>query len=149
MSIITKKSLVAAGILTALIAGNVAMAADVPAGVQLALPTAALLMQEAQTTPELVRFATTNYLAADQVPAFVLPQHPSGVMTLSAAHPVYSYSPGARTECWNYAPTVNGARPICRRDRPRQEFALLNVHFVRPAPKRCSIIAARTARVSW
>ena len=41
------------------------------------------------TTPELVRFATTNYLAADQVPAFVLPQHPSGVMTLSAAHPVY------------------------------------------------------------
>ncbi|RDT48805.1 oligopeptide ABC transporter substrate-binding protein OppA [Phytobacter ursingii] len=36
MSIITKKSLVAAGILSALIAGNVAMAADVPAGVQLA-----------------------------------------------------------------------------------------------------------------
>jgi len=36
MSIITKKSLVAAGILTALIAGNAAMAADVPAGVQLA-----------------------------------------------------------------------------------------------------------------
>ena len=35
MSIITKKNLVAAGILTALIAGN-AMAADVPAGVQLA-----------------------------------------------------------------------------------------------------------------
>jgi oligopeptide transport system substrate-binding protein len=36
MSIITKKNLIAAGILTALIAGNVAMAADVPAGVQLA-----------------------------------------------------------------------------------------------------------------
>lgn len=36
MSIITKKSLVAAGVLSALIAGNVAMAADVPAGVQLA-----------------------------------------------------------------------------------------------------------------
>ena len=36
MSIITKKNLVAAGILTALIAGNAAMAADVPAGVQLA-----------------------------------------------------------------------------------------------------------------
>ncbi|EPA9874632.1 ABC transporter substrate-binding protein, partial [Cronobacter sakazakii] len=35
MSIITKKSLVAAGILSALIAGN-AMAANVPAGVQLA-----------------------------------------------------------------------------------------------------------------
>ncbi|WP_227136071.1 endonuclease/exonuclease/phosphatase family protein [Kosakonia radicincitans] len=48
-----------------------------------------VLLQEAQTTPELVRFATTNYLAADQVPAFVLPQHPSGVMTLSSAHPVY------------------------------------------------------------
>jgi endonuclease/exonuclease/phosphatase (EEP) superfamily protein YafD len=48
-----------------------------------------VLLQEAQTTPELVRFATTNYLAADQVPAFVLPQHPSGVMTLSSAHPVH------------------------------------------------------------
>lgn len=48
-----------------------------------------VLLQEAQTTPELVQFATANYLAADQVPAFVLPQHPSGVMTLSAAHPVY------------------------------------------------------------
>lgn len=48
-----------------------------------------VLLQEAQTTPELVRFATANYLAADQVPAFVLPQNPSGVMTLSSAHPVY------------------------------------------------------------
>ncbi|MEA1063700.1 endonuclease/exonuclease/phosphatase family protein [Erwinia sp. HR93] len=48
-----------------------------------------VLLQEAQTTPELIRFATTNYLAADQVPAFVLPQHPSGVMTLASAHPVY------------------------------------------------------------
>ncbi|SKC21668.1 oligopeptide transport system substrate-binding protein [Kosakonia radicincitans] len=36
MSIITKKSLVAAGVLAALITGNAAMAADVPAGVQLA-----------------------------------------------------------------------------------------------------------------
>ncbi|WP_054180836.1 oligopeptide ABC transporter substrate-binding protein OppA [Trabulsiella odontotermitis] len=36
MSIITKKSLIAAGVFTALIAGNAAMAADVPAGVQLA-----------------------------------------------------------------------------------------------------------------
>ncbi len=41
-----------------------------------------VLLQEAQTTPELVQFATANDLAADQVPAFVLPQHPSGVMTL-------------------------------------------------------------------
>ncbi|EHC56021.1 hypothetical protein LTSEHVI_0655, partial [Salmonella enterica subsp. enterica serovar Hvittingfoss str. A4-620] len=32
-----------------------------------------VLLQEAQTTPELVQFATANYLAADQVPAFVLP----------------------------------------------------------------------------
>ncbi|KGT86352.1 hypothetical protein NG99_26060 [Erwinia typographi] len=48
-----------------------------------------VLLQEAQTTPELVRFATSNYLAADQVPAFALPQHPSGVMTLASAHPVY------------------------------------------------------------
>lgn len=48
-----------------------------------------VLLQEAQTTPELVRFATANYLAADQVPALVFPQHPSGVMTLSASHPVY------------------------------------------------------------
>lgn len=36
MTIITKKSLLAAGIFTALIAGNAAWAADVPAGVQLA-----------------------------------------------------------------------------------------------------------------
>lgn len=48
-----------------------------------------VLLQEAQTTPELVKFATANYLAADQVPALIFPQHPSGVMTLSAAHPVY------------------------------------------------------------
>lgn len=48
-----------------------------------------VLLQEAQTTPALVNFATSHYLAADQVPAFLLPQHPSGVMTLSAAHPVY------------------------------------------------------------
>ncbi|KAA8995909.1 endonuclease/exonuclease/phosphatase family protein [Affinibrenneria salicis] len=48
-----------------------------------------VLLQEAQSTPELIRFATANYLAADQVPAFVLPHHPSGVMTLSAAQPVY------------------------------------------------------------
>nr|WP_259050549.1 endonuclease/exonuclease/phosphatase family protein [Klebsiella sp. BIGb0407] len=50
-----------------------------------------VLLQEAQTTPELVGFATQNYLGADQVPALVLPQHPSGVMTLSATHPVFCY----------------------------------------------------------
>lgn len=48
-----------------------------------------MLLQEAQTTPELIRFATSNYMATDQVPALVFPQHPSGVMTLSAAQPVY------------------------------------------------------------
>ncbi|WP_339036525.1 endonuclease/exonuclease/phosphatase family protein [Serratia symbiotica] len=48
-----------------------------------------VLLQEAQTTPELVSFAIANYLTTDQVPAFVLPQHPSGVMMLAAAHPVY------------------------------------------------------------
>ncbi len=36
-----------------------------------------VLLQEAQTTPELVSYATANYLAADQVPTLVLPQ-PSG-----------------------------------------------------------------------
>lgn len=48
-----------------------------------------MLLREAQTTPELVQLVTADYLAVDQVPAFVLPQHPSGVMTLSAVHPVY------------------------------------------------------------
>ncbi|XOD70106.1 MAG: endonuclease/exonuclease/phosphatase family protein [Sodalis sp. (in: enterobacteria)] len=50
-----------------------------------------VLLQEAQTTPELVRFATSHYLATDQVPALIFSQHPSGVMTLAAAHPVYCY----------------------------------------------------------
>ncbi|UVK77092.1 MAG: endonuclease/exonuclease/phosphatase domain-containing protein YafD [Sodalis sp. Fle] len=48
-----------------------------------------ILLQEAQTTPELVKYATSHYLAADQVPALIFPQHPSGVMTLSATHPIY------------------------------------------------------------
>lgn len=48
-----------------------------------------VLLQEAQSTPDLIRFATTHYVAADQVPAVVLPQHPSGVMTLSAVQPLY------------------------------------------------------------
>ncbi|WJV52904.1 endonuclease/exonuclease/phosphatase family protein [Pectobacteriaceae bacterium CE90] len=51
--------------------------------------TQLMLLQEAQSTPELIRFATTNYLSADQVPAFALPQYPSGVMTLSAVQPMY------------------------------------------------------------
>ncbi|MBG6245573.1 EEP domain-containing protein [Candidatus Symbiopectobacterium sp. 'North America'] len=48
-----------------------------------------VLLQEAQSTPELIRFATANYVATDQVPAIILPQHLSGVMTLSAAQPLY------------------------------------------------------------
>ncbi len=48
-----------------------------------------MLLQEAQSSPELINFATSHYLAADQVPAIILPQHHSGVMTLAAAHPVY------------------------------------------------------------
>ncbi|WP_192459220.1 endonuclease/exonuclease/phosphatase family protein [Musicola keenii] len=50
-----------------------------------------MLLQEAQSTPELIRFATTHYLSADQVPAFSLPQHSSGVMTLSAVQPMYCF----------------------------------------------------------
>lgn len=50
-----------------------------------------VLLQEAQSTPELIRFATQNFIGADQVPALVLPQHHSGVMTLSAAQPVFCY----------------------------------------------------------
>ncbi|WP_338805354.1 endonuclease/exonuclease/phosphatase family protein [Xenorhabdus griffiniae] len=48
-----------------------------------------VLLQEAQTTPALLRFITDRGLVADQVPAFALPQHPSGVMTLASSSPVY------------------------------------------------------------
>lgn len=50
-----------------------------------------VLLQEAQSTPDLIRFATEHYPGADQVPALVLPQHPSGVMTLAATQPVFCY----------------------------------------------------------
>ncbi|SLM62025.1 MULTISPECIES: endonuclease/exonuclease/phosphatase family protein [Dickeya] len=50
-----------------------------------------VLLQEAQSTPELIRFATTHYLSTEQVPAFILPEHPSGVMTLSNAQPMYCF----------------------------------------------------------
>lgn len=43
-----------------------------------------VLLQEAQTTPELVSFAIDNYLSTDQVPAFVLTQHPSGILLPAA-----------------------------------------------------------------
>ncbi|WP_244175503.1 endonuclease/exonuclease/phosphatase family protein [Xenorhabdus vietnamensis] len=48
-----------------------------------------ILLQEAQTTPDLLKFITASGLVADQVPAFVIPQHPSGVMTLASSPPVY------------------------------------------------------------
>ncbi|QTF07410.1 endonuclease/exonuclease/phosphatase family protein [Brenneria izadpanahii] len=51
--------------------------------------TQLVLLQEAQSSPELISFATSNYLSADQVPAIILPQHPSGVMTLSAVQPMF------------------------------------------------------------
>ncbi|MBD2803087.1 endonuclease/exonuclease/phosphatase family protein [Xenorhabdus sp. 42] len=48
-----------------------------------------ILLQEAQATPELLKFITNSGLVADQVPALVLPQHPSGVMTLASSSPIY------------------------------------------------------------
>lgn len=51
--------------------------------------TPLVLLQEAQTTPEMIKFATSHYLAVDQVPAIIFTQHPSGVMTLSTGYPVY------------------------------------------------------------
>lgn len=55
--------------------------------------TQLVLLQEAQSTPDLIDFATSHYLIADQVPAFAMPQYAyaSGVMTLATAFPVYSY----------------------------------------------------------
>lgn len=48
-----------------------------------------ILLQEAQTTPELITFATCNFVGVDQVPALSLPQHPSGVMTLATTSPIF------------------------------------------------------------
>nr|WP_074022921.1 endonuclease/exonuclease/phosphatase family protein [Xenorhabdus eapokensis] len=50
-----------------------------------------VLLQEAQTTPALLKFITDSGLVADQVPAFAIPQHPSGVMTLASSSPIYCY----------------------------------------------------------
>ncbi|MDE9552455.1 endonuclease/exonuclease/phosphatase family protein [Xenorhabdus bovienii] len=50
-----------------------------------------ILLQEAQTTPDLLKFVTASGLVGDQVPAFSIPQHPSGVMTLASSSPVYCY----------------------------------------------------------
>ncbi|AYA42266.1 endonuclease/exonuclease/phosphatase family protein [Xenorhabdus nematophila] len=48
-----------------------------------------ILLQEAQTSPELLNFLSISGLIADQVPAFAIPQHPSGVMTLASSAPIY------------------------------------------------------------
>jgi len=48
-----------------------------------------VMLQEAQTTPELVTFATCHFIAVDQVPALSFPQHPSGVMTLAKSAPIF------------------------------------------------------------
>lgn len=48
-----------------------------------------MLLQEAQSTPELVNFATSYFQTADQVPALKFSSHPSGVMTLAAVQPLY------------------------------------------------------------
>lgn len=48
-----------------------------------------ILLQEAQTNPNFINYITENYAAAEQVPALNLPQHPSGVMTLSTSEPIY------------------------------------------------------------
>lgn len=48
-----------------------------------------ILLQEAQMSPELISFAASHKLIADQVPALPFSQHPAGVMTLATAHPIY------------------------------------------------------------
>lgn len=48
-----------------------------------------ILLQEAQMSPELISFAASQQLIADQVPALPFSPHPSGVMTLATAHPIY------------------------------------------------------------
>ncbi|ASV34182.1 EEP domain-containing protein [Candidatus Williamhamiltonella defendens] len=53
--------------------------------------TQLMLLQEVKTNPEMLDFVASYYLTADQVPAFSLPKHSYGVMTLSSAFPVYCY----------------------------------------------------------
>lgn len=48
-----------------------------------------ILLQEAQMSPELISFAASHQLIADQVPALPFSQHPAGVMTLATSHPIY------------------------------------------------------------
>lgn len=48
-----------------------------------------ILLQEAQTSPQLINFVVSQRLVADQVPAIIFPQHASGVMTLATSNPIY------------------------------------------------------------
>ncbi|MEX6212064.1 endonuclease/exonuclease/phosphatase family protein [Providencia huaxiensis] len=48
-----------------------------------------ILLQEAQMSPELISFAASHQLIADQVPALPFSPHPAGVMTLATSHPIY------------------------------------------------------------
>nr|WP_314267358.1 endonuclease/exonuclease/phosphatase family protein [uncultured Moellerella sp.] len=48
-----------------------------------------VLLQEAQMSPELISFAASHKLIADQVPALPFSAHPAGVMTLATSHPIY------------------------------------------------------------
>ncbi|MFP3019281.1 MAG: endonuclease/exonuclease/phosphatase family protein [Arsenophonus sp.] len=50
-----------------------------------------ILLQEAQTSPQLIEVVVSQHLIADQVPAIIFPQHSSGVMTLARSHPIYCY----------------------------------------------------------
>lgn len=50
--------------------------------------TALLLLQEAQTTPQLINFIHRNHKIADQVPAYTFKDVYSGVMTVSNVTPI-------------------------------------------------------------
>ncbi|AMA65073.1 hypothetical protein AUT07_00515 [Candidatus Arsenophonus lipoptenae] len=51
-----------------------------------------ILLQEAQPSPQLIKFIISQNLIVDQAPAIVLPQYTSGVMTLSRSHSIYCCS---------------------------------------------------------
>ncbi|QIQ21804.1 endonuclease/exonuclease/phosphatase family protein [Zophobihabitans entericus] len=51
-------------------------------------PSQLVLLQEAQTTPELINYVTRNHIVADQVPAFSFNDNYAGVMTLAKTYPV-------------------------------------------------------------
>ncbi len=51
-----------------------------------------MLLQEAQSTPPLIKFAREYYEVADHVPAIEMPNLASGVMTLATTLPIYTRS---------------------------------------------------------